>query len=150
MEAINDLLRQLNNDVPSSIYKRLDGLKKLREKLAVAEGEHEENPTEESQEKLSEIVEFLNDTEEDLVDDLQELVDKKKSAEREKIAKRQEQERIAKRQEQERIAKEEEEILAKKQKEEKEKKSGVGLGGLILGGALLVLSAGAINYFGKR
>jgi len=139
--AINDLLRQLNNEVPSSIYKRLDGLKKLREKLEVAEKEHEESPTEESQEKLSEIVDFINDTEEDLIEDLEEIVEKKQKAEKE---------RIAKKQEQERIAKEEEEILAKKQKEEKEKKSGVGLGGLILGGALLVLSAGAINYFGKR
>jgi ubiquinone/menaquinone biosynthesis C-methylase UbiE len=30
------------------------------------------------------------------------------------------------------------------------KKSGIGWGGLIVGGALLILSAGAINYFGKK
>jgi hypothetical protein len=35
-------------------------------------------------------------------------------------------------------------------KTEKEKKSGIGWGSLVLGGALLILSAGAINYFGKR
>lgn len=35
-------------------------------------------------------------------------------------------------------------------KTEKEKKSGIGWGSLVIGGALLILSAGAINYFGKR
>ena len=45
----------------------------------------------------------------------------------------------------------EEKIQAEKNTEtEKEKKSGIGWGTLVVGGALLILSAGAINYFGKR
>ena len=36
METINDLLRALDNKVPASIAKRLEGLKKLNEKFREA------------------------------------------------------------------------------------------------------------------
>ena len=82
METINGLLRALDNKVPASISKRLDGLQKINQKLRSARQEHESNPTEESQEALDEIVEFLNDTEEDLLEDLSVLVEQKSNAER--------------------------------------------------------------------
>jgi len=80
METINDLLKALDNKVPASIAKRLEGLKKLNEKLVSARAEHEANPTEVSQEKLEEIVDFLKDTQEDIREDLSTLVDTKRSA----------------------------------------------------------------------
>jgi hypothetical protein len=168
METINDLLKALDNKVPASIAKRLGGLTKLNEKLALAKAENEENPTEESQEKLDEIIEFITDTQDDLRDDLKDLVAKKGEAEQLKsrqIAKRKaEAEAEAKKSaEAEALEAKEKEELEKKALLEKEalettpvenkdpeKKSGIGWGGLIVGGALLILSAGAINYFGKK
>ena len=81
METINGLLKALDNKVPASMAKRLDGLGKLNQKLAVVKEEHNENPTEESQEKLDEIIEFITDTQDDLIEDLSDLVAKKREAE---------------------------------------------------------------------
>lgn len=167
METINDLLKALDNRVPASIGKRLDGLTKLNEKLAVAKAENEENPTEESQEQLDEITEFITDTQDDLRDDLRELVQKKRQeaeAKSREIAKKRadlkaktEQEQADKsaleaKEKEELEQKEllEKEALEKDTNTDPKKKSGIGWGGLVVGGALLILSAGAINYFGKR
>jgi hypothetical protein len=188
METINELLRDLDNKVPSSIAKRLDGLKKLNEKLAIAKREHNENPTEESQESLEEIIDFINDTEDDLVDDLQELVEQKRNAnlkiqeeakkrvqeqsrakreaelKNQEEAKKRVQEQLRAKREADENAKKEallaQEELEKKQLEEKsleadaktdtEKKSGIGWGSLLLGGAILVLTGGAFKYFGNN
>lgn len=167
METINGLLRALDNKVPASMAKRLDGLGKLNQKLAVVREEHNENPTEDSQDKLDEIIEFISDTQDDLIEDLSELLAKKREVEAKnrQIAKNRvdaEAKQRAERQRQTLEAKGKEE-LEKKELEEKEKepivddtktdpkkKSGIGWGGLIVGGALLILSAGAINYFGKK
>ena len=182
METINDLLKALDNKVPASIAKRLDGLTKLNDKLVLAREENSTNPTEESQEKLDEIVEFIKDTQDDLREDLAELVAKKREADAKarQIAKNKADAEAKKSAEAEALkAKEKEELeqkellekeaLKAKEKEELEqkellekealeatpvtetkKKSGIGWGGLVLGGALLILSAGAINYFGKK
>lgn len=166
METINDLLKALDNKVPASIAKRLGGLTKLNEKLELAKAENNENPTEESQEKLDEIIEFITDTQDDLRDDLKDLVAKKREAEELKsrqIAKRKAEAEASKLAEKEALEAKEKEELEKKALLEKEaletppvenkdpeKKSGIGWGGLIVGGALLILSAGAINYFGKK
>ena len=163
METINDLLRALGNNVPASMAKRLDGLGKINQKLAVVREEHNENPTEESQEKLDEIVEFITDTQDDLIEDLSELVDKKREAEAKnrQIAKnRADAEAKQNAEKQAHYAKEKQELEQKELLEKEaletgkvtdpEKKSGIGWGGLIVGGALLILSAGAINYFGKK
>jgi cobalamin biosynthesis Mg chelatase CobN len=205
METINDLLKALDNKVPASIAKRLDGLNKLNEKLATAREEHNENPTEVSQEKLEEIVDFISDTQDDLREDLSELVAKKREAdakarqlernraeaeikkeaeakarqlarnkaeaearqlarnkaeaekrrlEQQKSAENSENktETVETKQEEELKQKEsiENEVLEAEPMTEPKKKSGIGWGGLVVGGALLILSAGAINYFGKR
>jgi hypothetical protein len=166
METINDLLKALDNKVPASIAKRLGGLTKLNEKLELAKAENNENPTEESQEQLDEIIEFITDTQDDLKEDLKDLVAKKREAEELKsrqIAKRKAETEASKLAEKEALEAKEKEELEKKALLEKEaletapvenkdpeKKSGIGWGGLIVGGALLILSAGAINYFGKK
>jgi hypothetical protein len=201
MGTINELLRKLDNRVPASISKRLEGLITLQEKLNIAKAEHNENPTEDSKEKLEEISEFISDTQEILKNDLQELVEKKNLAERKQLqerelrareAKEREEREARERQARERQAREREEKEARERRARqlqarekearekearekeakdkeilekavldkditendsdnpKEKKSGIGWGGLILGGTLLILSAGAINYFGKK
>jgi len=165
METINGLLKALDNKVPASMAKRLDGLGKLNQKLAVVREEHNENPTEESQEKLDEIVEFITDTQDDLIEDLSELVAKKREADAKarQIAKNKADAEAKQRAEKQAQEAKEKEELEQKELEEKEKepivddtktdpkkKSGIGWGGLIVGGALLILSAGAINYFGKK
>ena len=61
METINGLLRALDNKVPASMAKRLDGLQKLNTKLETARSEHNANPTEASQDALDEIIEFIKD-----------------------------------------------------------------------------------------
>ena len=193
MEEINELLKKLGNKVPSSIAKRLDGLKKLNDKLAISRKEHYENPTQESQEVLNEIIEFITDTQDDLKEDLGLLVEQKRSAElklqedekkrirREAIIR--EEARLKKAEEarlraekeaeseaeKERLRLEAEKInsqtetqteLQNKQSEEEalksakktkdDKKSGFGWGGLLLGGALLVLTGGVVKYFGNK
>jgi len=205
METINDLLRALDNKVPASIAKRLDGLNKLNEKLATAREEHNENPTEVSQEKLEEIVDFISDTQDDLREDLSELVAKKREADakarqlernraeaeikKEAEAKARQLARNKAEAEARQLARNkaeaekrrleqqkstdnsenktetvetkkgeelkqkesiENEVLEAEPMTEPKKKSGIGWGGLVVGGALLILSAGAINYFGKR
>jgi septal ring factor EnvC (AmiA/AmiB activator) len=163
METINGLLRALDNKVPASMAKRLEGLGKLNQKLAVVKEQHNANPTEDSQEKLDEIIEFITDTQDDLIEDLSDLVDKKRESEAEniKIAKNKAVAEAKQRAERQALLAKEKEELAQKELEEKEalekdpktdpkKKSGIGWGGLIAGGALLILSAGAINYFAKN
>ena len=163
METINDLLRALDNKVPASIAKRLDGLNKLNEKLAVVRQEHNASPTEDSQEKLDEIIEFITDTQDDLKEDLSELVAKKREAgaKARQIAKERAEADSRKSREAEAFKAKEKEQLEQKELLEKEalevnpvietkEKSKIGWGGLVVGGALLILSAGAINYFGKK
>jgi septal ring factor EnvC (AmiA/AmiB activator) len=169
METINDLLKALDNKVPASIARRLDGLNKLNERLKIARDEHEANPTEKSKDDLDEIIQFISDTEEDLNYDISILVDKKRDLEaKAQEARKREQEQankiaeekasrekqeIAEREErekQEAEKKAEEEALNPNEKTENKKKSGIGWGGLLLGGVLLVATGGAIKYFGNR
>lgn len=196
METINGLLKSLDNKVPNSINKRLEGLQKLNEKLKNAKTEHEANPTVESKEALDEIIDFLNDTEEDIIEDLSTLVEQKRIADlknkqeaserqaserqaSEEKAKREASERrasearaiereraIQKRREKELQEKElqekelEKKQLEKKESEEKElksdektkteKKDSIGWGSLLLGGVLLVVTGGAIKFFGNK
>jgi hypothetical protein len=169
METINDLLKALDNKVPQTIAKRLDGLAKLNQKLELARAENEENKTEESQEQLDEILEFISDTQDDLRDDLKELIEKKRqeaeAKSREIAKKKADLKAKSEKEEADKLAleaKEKEELeqkaLLEKQaletppaeNKDPEKKSGIGWGGLLVGGALLILSAGAINYFGKK
>jgi septal ring factor EnvC (AmiA/AmiB activator) len=116
METINGLLRQLDNKVPASFVKRLDGLQKLNQKLANARAEHEANPTEVSQESLDEIVQFIEDTQDDLAEDLSELVEKKRIIQ----AKEQEVEKRAEEQEAKKRAEEREQARKQAQAREQE------------------------------
>lgn len=142
MDAIKKLLKALDNKVPTSLAKRLNGLENLYVRLEGAKKELAENPNDENlKESLSEITDYLNDFQEDLIEDLENLVESKKIAD-EKKAKQLEDEK----------AKELAELEKQKnssENTEKEKKS-YGLTALVLGGILLVGSIGAINIFKNK
>jgi hypothetical protein len=129
MEKINGLLVKLENKVTPSIERRLDGLKRLNEKVWLAEKENSENPTDESKESLDDIREYVYEIVEDLIEDLEGLIELKKQPIVEKAS-------------EPKATTPTQEI--KKEVVEEEKK-GFGMLGLIAGVAILVLSAGAFN-----
>jgi len=159
METINGLLKALDNKVPASIAKRLDGLQKLNEKLAGARAEYQADPTEESREKLDEIEDFLGDTQDDLIEDLSSLLEQKRSDD---LKAREAQARELQASEKQARELKQKEDLEKKELEEKalgldgktkietKKESKIGWGSLLLGGVLLVVTGGAIKYFGNK
>jgi len=129
MEKINELLVQLENKVTTNITKRLDGLNKLNERVVLAESEHLENPTDESEESLNDFKQYVSDVVEDLIEDLKDLIELKKQPIVEKAP---------------------EQIAPASTTETKtevvvEKKKGLGVFGLILGVVVLVGSVGAFN-----
>ena len=144
MDKISSLLRKLDNNVSSSILKRVDGLKNLYNRLDVAKKDLSDNPDDKDlKDSLSEITDYINDYEDDLIEDLEILLQAKQ--EEDQRVRRAESER-QKRAESER-QKQEEAEKQKKSGEEKEKKSSGGVTALIVGGILLVASVGAINIF---
>ena len=135
METINSILAKLQNKVTPSIAKRLDGLQALKEKSEVARAEHEAEPTDDSLGELEEILDYIQDTEEDLIEDMVTLFEKKQ--------------REAKR-----VAENTATpvppvapITPPVKEEEKEKKGSMGIGTLIVGTVLLVGTLGMVNYF---
>lgn len=130
METINSILAKLQNKVTPSIAKRLDGLQALKEKSEVARAEHEAEPTDDSLGELEEILDYIQDTEEDLIEDMVTLFEKKQ--------------REAKKVSENAVPPVAPVVPTK---EEEKEKGGMGVVGLVLGGLLLVGSLGAINYF---
>jgi vacuolar-type H+-ATPase subunit I/STV1 len=126
MEKIKELLEKLDNKVTASLKRRLDGLNKLEEKYNLAKEEHEANPTEESEQNLSEIENYISDVKEDLIEDLEELLEKKQATPPAP------------------------EPIPAEVVEEKEEKSGMSIFGVALGVVLLIGTAGAYNYFNKN
>lgn len=130
MDKILELLGKLDNKVPSTIAKRLDGLKNLESRYEVAKKELAENPEdEELQEAMTEITDYLEDYRDDLIEDLEDLVEAKEKAKEQPKA--------------EDKPKAEE----KPNGNEAEDKKSTNVAGFVLGGILLVASLGAINYF---
>jgi septal ring factor EnvC (AmiA/AmiB activator) len=166
MEKINALLSRLDNKVPNSIAKKLDGLRNLNSSLQKAIEEERQNPSEEAEEKKQEIIDFIEDEKDTIIDMLENYIEDKENAEFEiqeekkrVIAEQKKKEEAKKRlaEEKEKEAEEARKLAEQKQKEEEnkqktetEKKSGIGWGGLIVGGILLVATGGVINYFAKR
>jgi len=153
MEKINELLGKLENRVTPAIAKRLKGYEGLNQKVALAEAEHLENPTDESEESLNDIKEYVSEVLDDLIEDLENLVEvkNKKSEEKAKELKAQEEKakELKDKEEKAPVSVEPTKVVEKAQETKteivKEKKSGLGVVGLVIGVALLIGSVGAFN-----
>ena len=124
---IQDTITELGLDresLPRILSQRVATVEDLVSKVALAEKEVADEPTEESQAKLDEVKTY---TEEYF----------KEKAEAEKEAKAKEE------------AKPKEEVLEAKPVVEEEKKSS-NMGGLLIGGVLLIATLGAVNILRKR
>jgi len=153
MEKINELLGKLENRVTPAIAKRLKGYEGLNQKVALAEAEHLENPTDESEESLNDIKEYVSEVLDDLIEDLENLVEVKNKKSEEKAKEQKAQEEKAKevkdKEEKAPVSVEPTKVVEKAQETKteivKEKKSGLGVVGLVIGVALLIGSVGAFN-----
>tara|TARA_B110000977_G_C11087170_1_gene495089 strand:+ start:442 stop:855 length:414 start_codon:yes stop_codon:yes gene_type:complete len=135
---IKDTITELGLDVenlPRILKQRVETVEDLVSKVALAEKEVADEPTEESQAKLEEVTnytdEYLKDVQEQLTSykaKLDKKADEKAKADAD--------------------AKEKEVLEAKPVVEEEKKSSG--MGALLIGGVLLVATLGAVNIMRKK
>jgi hypothetical protein len=136
MDKIEILLEKLDNRIPTSLAKRLDTLDDLSEKLEVSGEEYEKNPTDDNRKNYNEVIEYVEKMELGIIADLEKLLEKRKA------------EAIAK--ETPAPAPAPAPAPETPKADSEEKKSSTGVLTLVIGGALLIASFGAINYFRKR
>ena len=129
MEKINELLVKLDNKVSAKIARQIDGLKQLNQRLALAQQEHDNDPTEESEETLNDIKNYVDETTEDLIEEMEDYLEARKSQP---------------------ITPPVAPIVPKEEVKEEKKKSGLGFFGVVAGVVLLGVTAGALNLFAKR
>ena len=143
MDKIEILLEKLDNRIPQSLAKRLDTLDDLQEKVEASGEDYEKNPTDDNRKNYNEVIDYVEKMELGIIKDLEALLEKRKSEQlvNEKPA---EALAVAPAPSQQNSASETTE--AKKE----EKKEGTGMLTLVIGGALLIASFGAINYFRKH
>jgi hypothetical protein len=131
MEKIDLLLEKLDGRIPASLGKKIDKLDDLYEKLKDAQEEFNTDPSDENNESLGEVTDYIEEFEEEIVEQLETLVNNK----RHDVAKAENKQQTT-----------QQPIVATiVPKDEKKESSGVL--GLVIGAVLLVGSLGAINYF---
>ena len=135
MEKIDLLLEELDYRIPTSLGNKIDKLDTLKESLEDAKKEYEANPTEEAKETLVDSQEYIDGLEEEILEQLELLIDKKKNDAKAKEVEAQKKATESKKEE------------APKDEPKEEKKESSGVLGLVIGAVLLVGSLGAINYF---
>jgi hypothetical protein len=136
MERINEILQKVGcglTDLPKPIQERIESIGKLKVQLKEAQDEYETNPTEEVRESLESVTDYYEDYVEEtceIIEAWDEDVKEKAKTDAEKKAKDE----------------------AEKQNQppvpsttEKKEKKGIGLGGIILGVAVLAITMGAVN-----
>jgi hypothetical protein len=136
MERINEILQKVGcglTDLPKPIQERIESIGKLKVQLKEAQDEYETNPTEEVRESLESVTDYYEDYVEEtceIIEAWDEDVKEKAKTNAEKKAKDE----------------------AEKQNQppvpsttEKKEKKGLGLGGIILGVAVLAITMGAVN-----
>jgi hypothetical protein len=142
MEKIEILLEKLDNRIPSSLAKRLDTLDDLQEKLEVSGEDYEKNPTDENRDSYNEVIEYVEKMELGIIRDLEALLEKRKA---EELAKGQANQPAT-----EPTPNPSSNPTTETKVVKEEKKEGTGVLTLVIGGALLIASFGAINYFRKQ
>jgi hypothetical protein len=140
MEKIEILLEKLDNRIPQSLAKRLDTLDDLQEKLEASGEDYEKNPTDDNRKNYNEVIDYVEKMELGIIRDLEGLLEKRKTEElnKDKPAQATAQATATT------PATETPEV------KKEEKKESTGVLTLVIGGALLIASFGAINYFRKQ
>lgn len=134
MEKIEILLQKLNGKIPVSLADRVDELDELIEKSELAGNDYEKNPTDENRINYNEIIDYVEEIQLGLEKDLSALL---KQIQSEELAKNKQ-------------ATQPSTQSTTTPKSSEEKKEGFGVLTLVIGGALLIASFGAINYFRKQ
>jgi hypothetical protein len=136
MERITQILEKVGcglTDLPKPIQERIESIGKLRVQIQEAQDEYDTNPTEEVRESLESVTDYYEDYVVEtceIIEGWDEDVKEKAKTDAEKKAKDE----------------------AEKQNQppvpsttEKKEKKGIGLGGIILGVAVLAITMGAVN-----
>ena len=140
MEKIDFLLEKLDYRIPTPLGKKIDKLDDLNNKLELAQEEFDSNPSDENEESLQEIKDYIEDFKQEVIEQLEDYYEKKKDYDAK--AKEVEAQKKATESKKEEAPKE-----TPKVEVIEEKKGGSGVLGLVIGAVLLVGSLGAINYF---
>ena len=143
MEKIEILLEKLDNRIPQSLAKRLDTLDDLQEKLEASAEDYEKNPTDDNRKNYNEVIDYVEKMELGIIKDLEGLLQKRKE---EELAKKPAEAEAPATATATATAPATETPEVKKE----EKKDSTGVLTLVIGGALLIASFGAINYFRKQ
>jgi hypothetical protein len=142
MEKIEILLEKLDNRIPQSLAKRLDTLDDLQEKVEASGEDYEKNPTDDNRKNYNEVIDYVEKMELGIIRDLEALLEKRK---KEELDKDKPAEAPAPAQ-----ATATTPATETPEVKKEEKKEGTGMLTLVIGGALLIASFGAINYFRKQ
>lgn len=131
---IKDTIKQLgleNEKFPRILNQRVNTVTTLQNKLIDAQDEYESDKTDENEQKLNEIKEYVDEYTDDVVNQLK--------AYKRKLEKAKEND-----------GNDKVDDPKKEEKEEKDKKENGGWGGLLIGGVLLVATLGAVNILNKK
>jgi CO dehydrogenase/acetyl-CoA synthase beta subunit len=142
MEKIEILLEKLDNRIPQSLAKRLDTLDDLQEKVEASGEDYEKNPTDDNRKNYNEVIDYVEKMELGIIRDLEALLEKRK---KEELDKDKPAEAPA-----QATATATTPATETPEVKKEEKKEGTGMLTLVIGGALLIASFGAINYFRKQ
>jgi uncharacterized membrane protein YcjF (UPF0283 family) len=141
MKRINETLANIGcgiTDLPEPFQKRIESINKLGSQVEEARKEYEANPTEEEKEKLEDVFDYY----ENYILETCDMIETWDEDVKEKKAQKAKADEEAK-------AKNDAEIKAKEEAEKNQKpepkKKGMGLGGIILGVAVLAITMGAVN-----
>ena len=142
MEKIEVLLEKLDNRITASLAKRLDTLDDLQEKLEASGEDYEKNPTDDNRKNYNEVIDYVEKMELGIIRDLEALLEKRK---KEELAEDKPAEAPA-----QATATATAPATETPEVKKEEKKESTGMLTLVIGGALLIASFGAINYFRKQ
>jgi hypothetical protein len=133
MDKIQELLAKLKKGISPALKRRVDGLATLNQKFELAKKENEDNPSEDNQEAFDGIKEYVEETTDDLIADLQALVDKEAETPPAPAP-----------------TTPPAPVVETVVEPKKEEGSGLGFFGILVGVGLLVVSAGVINTLNKK
>jgi FKBP-type peptidyl-prolyl cis-trans isomerase len=147
MKRINETLANIGcgiTDLPEPFQKRIESINKLGSQVEEARKEYETNPTEEEKEKLEDVFDYYENyilETCDMIETWDEDVKEKKAQKAKEDADAKADAEAKAKANAEAKAKEE----AEKNQKPEPKKKGMGLGGIILGVAVLAITMGAVN-----